>query len=258
MHALGNDFAVFYGNEALLEIISQQITKLSDRQTGIGFDQLLFVMKQEDAVFYFHIFNADGSQASQCLNGARCVARFLIEKKHIKRQKFFLSNASGVLDVDAQDFEAISLKILNQVSISQEKITIDTLLYHFTKVSMGNDHLITTTEQNNLLDVPTLGKLCQSYCRGGINVGFVELISEKEIKLRTYERGTGETLCCASNALATVAVGIAQGWLKETVTVNYTRGSLRISLSHDRTHFYLTGSASYCYDGVLSNSSYEP
>lgn len=256
MHALGNDFAVFYGNEIELIPISQDIKKLSHRFTGIGFDQLLFVIKQEETLFDFHIFNADGSKASQCLNGARCIARFLIEKEYVKCREFSLSNASGVMGVNAHDFGAITLKIPNQASISQEKITIDTLPYHFTKGSIGNDHLVTQVKQLVGLNIAMLGEACQSHFPGGINVGFVELISDRELQLKTYERGAGETYCCASNTLATLAVGVHQGWLKPSVTVNFLWGSLRVSFSDDKRYFYLTGSASHCYDGTIQLSDF--
>ena len=251
MQALGNDFAVFYGDEAQLMLISKKVKALSHRLTGIGFDQLLFINQKKESTFYFHIFNADGSSASQCLNGARCVARFLIEKGYSHTRHFFIENEAGLMEVSSPDFNTITLKIPNTAQIYPEKYHVN-----FTRIIMGNEHLIKVVNQLDSLDVPTMGKACQSYYPDGINVGFAEVISDEEILLRTYERGAGETSCCASNTLATVAVGIAQGWLKSTVIVKFSLGMLTIFLDLDKKYFYLTGPASHCYDGILYLSDF--
>lgn len=258
MHALGNDFAVFYGTEADLSVISKKIKLWSDRLIGIGFDQLLFIEKHGTDVFYFHIFNADGSQASQCLNGARCVARFLVEKGYIDKREFFLENIAGRMTIIGNNFNEISLKLPNITKVFPEKIVIDNL--PFTKISVGNDHLVTIVKQLHRLDIATLGKSCQAYFPNGINVGFVEILSDKELLLRTYERGAGETLCCASNTLATVVAGIQEGWLTSTVSIKFPLGFLSVYLDKQNNCFYLTGPASHCYEGKINliDSSNKP
>ena len=247
MQALGNDFAVFYGKSEQLACIYEKISDFSDRRTGIGFDQLLFIVKKQTLSFTLHIFNADGSKASQCLNGARCAARFLFEKGLVGKPEFSIETLAGAMRVNAEDFSAIRLSIENTAEYSDFETSLP---YLFTKVIFGNIHLITqsNTEQVRTLDLKPLVSFANKV---GANLGFVQCLSSQEICLKTIERGSGETSACASNALAAVALGLEEGWLKSPVTVNFPLGALSVVLNEDKKQFVLIGPAEHVYDGRI-------
>lgn len=250
MQALGNDFAVFYGSLKDLELLKPKIKDFSDRKTGIGFDQLLFVIKDPAGVIAFHIFNADGETATQCLNGARCVARFVFEKALVDAPNMTLLTPSGPLSIDVEDFSAVRVSLQNTVTISAQPQSLGDLPYVFKKVLLGNTHCITQLAHTSLkaVDAHYLVTLANQV---GANLGFVQTVSPHELSLKTVERGSGQTLACASNALAAVALGLEEGWLTAPVTVNFSMGKLRIDLNKSKKEFTLVGPAEHVYDGYI-------
>ena len=267
MHGLGNDFVVVDAVTQNVYFPTEVIKKLADRNRGIGFDQLLVVEPpyDPDLDFHYRIFNADGSEVSQCGNGARCFARFVTLKGLTNKKEISVSTAKGKMLLSVQDDGMIRVNMgepiwePNKIPFNANKFEknyiirteIQTLLCGV--VSMGNPHCVVQVEDIQTAKVEKLGPLLEGHERfpERVNAGFMQVISRNHIKLRVYERGAGETQACGSGACAAVAVGIMQGVLDNSVQVDLLGGSLTIEWQGEGHPLYMTGDATHIYDGVI-------
>lgn len=268
MHGLGNDFVVIDNVTQNVFFSKEKIKQLADRNFGIGFDQLLVVEPPYDPEqdFHYRIFNADGSEVSQCGNGARCFARFVKLKGLINRNKIMVSTKSGkmVLYLEKDGHVTVNMGkpnfIPSEVPIKankQEKTYIvraGEQTFFTGAVSMGNPHCVMEVEDVQTADVENIGPLLTKHERfpEGVNAGFMQIISPNHIKLRVFERGTGETLACGSGACAAVAIGQVQGKLDKDVTVDLPGGRLRIRWPGEDSALKMTGPAEHVYDGLMN------
>jgi len=272
MHGLGNDFV-------MLDLVSQkaklnnlQIKKLADRNFGIGFDQLLVVEppSQPDVDFRYRIFNADGGEVEQCGNGARCFARFVRDQKLTKKHTISVETQGGVIELtvesDGQITADMGIPVLNPSEIPfsapQQKESYWLELERGTHketieigaVSMGNPHAVTIVHDITQAPVEAMGPLIESHQRfpQRVNAGFMQIVNADEIRLRVYERGTGETLACGTGACAAVVAGRLRGLLNNTVKVNLPGGALAINWEGEGHSVKMTGPATKVFDGQLS------
>ncbi len=268
MHGLGNDFMVVDCITQNVFFSPDLIRRLADRNTGVGFDQLLVVEAPYDpeSDFHYRIFNADGSEVEQCGNGARCFARFVRMKGLTNKHTINVSTKKGKMVLYIEDGDMVTVNMGEPVfdpgkipfkAKQVEKTYILRAGEHTLfcgAVSMGNPHVVTAVSEINEMDMDTLGPLLESHERfpERVNAGFMQLLSRHEINLRVYERGAGETQACGSGACGAVAVGIHQGILDEEVTVHLPGGDLEIRWKGVGHPLYMTGSATYVYDGQLS------
>ncbi|ANZ22762.1 diaminopimelate epimerase [Buchnera aphidicola (Diuraphis noxia)] len=267
MHGLGNDFMVVDCINQNFLLSSCIIKKLSNRNTGIGFDQLLIVEKSNHPSFDFNyrIFNANGSEVEQCGNGARCIGLFLLLKGLTNKKKIFLSTQKNSLiieflsndmiqvNMNKPDFELKNFTLLKNFSHKNFSIELFQEKLMCSLVSIGNPHCIIKVQTIKNAPVNILGKNIEKNILfpQGINVGFMEIINRKNIKLRVYERDVGETYSCGSGACAAVAVGIAQNLLSNTVKVTLLGGQLIITWKGFGHCLYMTGPAKHIYDGYI-------
>ncbi|MDC0601498.1 diaminopimelate epimerase [Aliiglaciecola sp.] len=267
MHGLGNDFIVIDNVTQNVFFSKDKIQRLADRNFGIGFDQMLLVEPPYDPEqdFHYRIFNADGSEVSQCGNGARCFAKFVKIKGLTNRNKVVVSTKSGkmvlYLEKDGQVTVNMGRPIFEPAKIplkanKEEGTYIIRELdktYMMGAVSMGNPHCVMTVDNVETADVSTIGPLLENHERfpEGVNVGFMQIINEQHIKLRVFERGAGETLACGSGACAAVAIGQIQGKLGKEVQVDLPGGSLRIRWQGKDSVLKMTGPAEHIFDGTL-------
>lgn len=267
MHGLGNDFMVVDNLTQNVFFSKEKIRQLADRNFGIGFDQMLLVEPpyDPDQDFHYRIFNADGSEVSQCGNGARCFARFVKMKGLINRNKISVSTKNGkmvlYLENDGQvtvnmgrpDFEPanIPLKAKKKENIYLIRAEDHTVMAG--AVSMGNPHVVTIVDDIDTAPVESLGPLLERHERfpEGVNVGFMQILDAKHIKLRVFERGVGETLACGSGACAAAVIGQLQGKLDKDVRVDLTGGSLKIRWQGKDTMVKMTGAADHVFDGNI-------
>ncbi|MFD3351270.1 diaminopimelate epimerase [Alteromonas macleodii] len=268
MHGLGNDFMVIDNVTQNVFFSKEKIQQLANRNFGIGFDQLLMVEPPYDPEqdFHYRIFNADGSEVEQCGNGARCFARFVKQKGLINRNKIVVSTKAGkmvlYLEKDGQvtvnmgkpEFEPanIPLKANKQENTYILRVGESTLFIG--AASMGNPHCVMEVDDVDTANVAEIGPLVEKHERfpEGVNVGFMQIINESHIKLRVFERGSGETLACGSGACAAVAIGQIQGKLGKDVRVDLPGGSLRIRWSGPDNVLKMTGPAEHVYDGHIN------
>ena len=268
MHGLGNDFMVIDNVTQNVFFSKEKIQQLANRNFGIGFDQLLMVEPPYDPEqdFHYRIFNADGSEVEQCGNGARCFARFVKQKGLINRNKIVVSTKAGkmvlYLEKDGQvtvnmgkpDFVPANIPLKANKQENTYILRLDDKTLFCGAVSMGNPHCVIEVENVDTADVLDIGPLVESHERfpERVNVGFMQIINESHIRLRVFERGSGETLACGSGACTAVAIGQIQGKLSKDVRVDLPGGTLRIRWPGPDSVLKMTGPAEHVYDGQIN------
>lgn len=256
MHGIGNDFVVINALAQPFNAKHARISELANRHLGIGFDQMLVIEPSQQADYFCRIYNADGSQAEQCGNGLRCIARYIHEEGIDKRKQFKLETLAGVFPVEIKDYDHIQVTLsppqinenLFELSLknAQQKILI-------TILSLGNPHAIIKVDSIHLPFTNQIGPEVSVHAHfpSGANVGFMQVVDRNHIQLRTFERGVGETFACGSNACAAVVAGIINGWLDKTVSVAFRYGSLTIAWRGENSPILMTGPASRVYEGKI-------
>ncbi|TNF36706.1 MAG: diaminopimelate epimerase [Gammaproteobacteria bacterium] len=267
MHGLGNDFVVMDATRQAIDLSSDQVRFIADRRFGVGCDQLLLVEKPQttQAEFRYRIFNADGGEVEQCGNGARCFARFVVDKGLTTSNSIPVETAKGLivlqLETDGQVTVNMGVPSLAPQSLpfvaKQQQTTyvlqVANQDYTIAAVSMGNPHAVLIVDDVITAPVETLGPLIESHADfpRRVNVGFMQIVSRDAINLRVYERGAGETLACGTGACAAMVAGFIQGKLNERVTVHLPGGELVIRWSGDNQPLYMTGPATHVFEGVI-------
>lgn len=268
MHGLGNDFVVIDAINQSINLTPQQIRFIADRHFGVGFDQLLLVEKpvSHNADFKYRIFNADGSEVSQCGNGARCFARFVREKNLFIGDEIRVDTNTGQLilkiiendqvlvNMGIPQHAPISIPLLADREAQAYSININNNSIKFGAVSMGNPHAVIQVEDISAAPIVELGSILESHplFPERANIGFMKIINRSHIKLRVYERGAAETLACGSGACAAVVIGIEQGLLDNEVAVDLPGGQLSISWAGRGQPVFMKGPATTVYDGNIT------
>ncbi len=273
MHGLGNDFLVVEQFSQRTRFTPTLIRALSNRHTGVGFDQLLIVdMPQcKDIDFSYQIFNADGSEVENCGNGVRCLARFVFEQKLTGKShiRIATSNSTMELQLIRPDWIKVDmgkpiLKLEDipfnaQNSIAREQSNSFTVQVpdlgevQLIVTSMGNPHATIIVEDIQQAPVAHWGAIIEQLAcfPNKVNVGFMQIVSPTEINLRVFERGAGETQACGTGACAAVVAGRLAQQLDENVTVNLPGGSLEITWDTQQSVF-MTGPAAQVYTGKIN------
>lgn len=267
MHGLGNDFIVIDAINQNIALTPEQIRFLADRHFGIGCDQLLLVEKPVSAAaeFKYRIFNADGSEVSQCGNGARCFARFVRNHKLSINDEIRVDTNAGQLllkfnmggditvNMGIPKHDPQSIPFIAEHESDLYKITANNCDYWFGATSMGNPHAVLRVEDVNVAPVNELGPLLESHPKfpERANIGFMQIIDRQHIKLRVYERGAAETLACGSGACAAVVVGIEQNLLDQYVDVDLPGGRLNINWLGRGHPVLMTGPAVSVFEGYI-------
>jgi diaminopimelate epimerase len=267
MHGTGNDFVVIDLVTQHYKLRSRDIRKLADRHFGVGCDQVLVVEPPQNPQvdFRYRIYNADGGEVEQCGNGARCFARFVREKKLTAKKVISVETAGGVItlralpnhDVEVNmgvpEFEPEKIPFHAPRRAASYSLQVDGRVLEIGAVSMGNPHAVLRVDSARDADVETLGPLIEAHpdFPRRVNAGFMQVVSEREIELRVYERGVGETLACGTGACAAVAYGISRGWLRDSVTVALPGGKLSITWAGEGQPVMMTGPTATVFDGTI-------
>ncbi|MCD6045521.1 MAG: dapF, partial [Gammaproteobacteria bacterium] len=265
MQALGNDFVLLDLDENPEVWSSEKIKRLSHRQMGIGFDQLLTIKRKKDNAFYYKIYNADGGEVEQCGNGARAVALYLTLKNKIERNRdiqlltcnrFMAVKSVGtkrfIVDMGKPDFSPAAIPLQMPLQDHYE-LVVENETHRFAALSMGNPHAVLEVVDVNEAPVQTVGKaLCSHPCfPRQSNVGFMQIINKHRLALRVYERGVGETLACGSGACAAAVIAIRNGDCQSPVTVQLTGGELIIHWQGKNESVWMEGHAQCVYEGMV-------
>lgn len=267
MHGLGNDFMVIDAISQRIRLSSDQVRSLADRNFGIGFDQLLLVEPptRPEMDFRYRIYNADGSEVEHCGNGARCFARFVRDKRLIMRDRIAVQTARGEailqihedkqVEVDMGAPELIPAEIPFDAAEKSATYSVDVNCdsVELSAVSMGNPHGVLVVDSVDSAPVETLGPALEAHPRfpRKANIGFMEVVSRNEIRLRVFERGAGETQACGTGACAAVVAGRLRGLLDEQVLVHLPGGDLKISWAGEGQPVMMTGPATTVFEGQI-------
>ena len=269
MHGLGNDFIVIDATRETVELTPAQIRFLADRRFGVGCDQLLLVEHSplDEADFRYRIFNADGGEVAQCGNGARCFARFVYDRGLTEKTTIAVETASGLIYPTIRDDGLVTVDMGKPIFelaripfVAEQQATTYMLAvagygkFEISALSMGNPHAVLLVDDVDIAPVLEVGALIESHERfpERVNVGFMELVDSDHIRLRVYERGTGETSACGTGACAAVVSGIRRALLATDVTVSLPGGDLQISWPETSSSVWMTGPAAHIFDGEIA------
>jgi diaminopimelate epimerase len=267
MHGAGNDFVVIDLISQRCRLRPQDIRRLADRHFGVGCDQVLVVEPpgNPDVDFRYRIFNADGKEVEQCGNGARCFARFVRERKLTGKRVIRVETAGGILELRVRDhhqvevnmgipsLEPADIPLIAPARAPDYAIEVQGQILRVGAVSMGNPHAILEVADIDTAPVASIGPAIESHpdFPQRVNAGFMQRLTDSEIRLRVYERGVGETLACGSGACAAVVYGILRGELKETVTVHLPGGKLSVAWQGEGQPVMLTGPTAVVFEGTI-------
>jgi diaminopimelate epimerase len=267
MHGLGNDFMVLDLVSQHAHIQAKHAKQWGDRNTGIGFDQLLIVEapSNPDVDFRYRIFNSDGSEVEQCGNGARCFARFVLDKRLTAKKLIRVETKGGVIELDVRNDGQISVDMgaprLVPADIPFQAddraltyaLDVEGRSEQIFAVSMGNPHAVLRVEDVNSAPVRELGPKIEHHPRfpQRVNVGFIQVIDRHRAQLRVWERGAGETQACGTGACAAAVAAISQGWMDSPVTLDLTGGRLLIEWAGEGHPVIMTGPAVRVYEGQV-------
>ena len=262
MHALGNDFVIIDGINQSIRFDPTQAKSIAARHTGIGCDQILLVYAGDENVFPFRIYNADGSESAQCGNGARCVARLLADRGYPTGENFILRtlvddlactvNGSQItVSLGVPNFDPAKIPFVADREQPTYDLMVDGQVMEILALSVGNPHAVILVDSVDQAPVAETGPVIESHPRfpARTNVGYLEICSRSQVRLRVHERGVGETFACGSGASAAVVAGIHQGLLDAAVEVKLAAGSLFVQWHGLDSEVLLGGPASYVFEG---------
>lgn len=273
MHGCGNDYVYVNCFEEKIEDESAAAKFISDRHFGIGSDGLILIKPSDIADFEMCMYNADGSRGAMCGNGVRCVAKYVYDNRLTDKTSISIESMGAIkyIDVQVQDGKVVSARvdmgkpILNARAIpvisDKEKVigenfTAVTGDFEMTCVSMGNPHAVMFMDKDPM-DIEDISKdggftECNEIFPDRVNTEFVQVIDRKNIKMRVWERGAGETLACGTGACAATVAAILNGYVDNDVTVHLLGGSLEISWSGDENDsVFMTGPATTVFTGEI-------
>ena len=267
MHGAGNDFVMLDGVRQQVELTPEQLRLLADRHFGVGCDQILIVEKSEnkEADFRYRIFNSDGGEVEQCGNGARCFMRFVHDQKLTAKREIVVETKSGLIsprieqdgrvtvNMGAPIFEPSRIPFDGGSGAASEPLEVAGKTLRISALSMGNPHAVQVVDDVEQASVKELGPLIEHHPRfpNRVNAGFMQVMDRHSIRLRVYERGSGETLSCGTGACAAVVAGIRRELLDSPVNVATRGGALTISWDGDDTAVQMTGPAITVFTGEI-------
>jgi diaminopimelate epimerase len=267
MHGAGNDFVVIDLISQHYTLRLQDVRRLADRHFGVGCDQVLTVEAPQNPQvdFRYRIYNADGTEVEQCGNGARCFARFVREKKLTSKRIISVETAAGIIELRVRpnhdvevnmgppEFEPANIPFTAAARAQSYPLIVGDKTLEIGAVSMGNPHAVLRVNSTKRSEIERLGPLIESHSDfpRQVNVGFMQIVSDTQIKLRVYERGVGETLACGTGACAAVVYGISRGWLSDSVTVALPGGKLSVSWAGMGQPVMMTGPTAVVFDGTI-------
>ena len=265
MHGAGNDFVMLDLRGEKPSPDEETLRRLADRHFGAGCDQVIGIADPtaKGSAASYRIWNADGSTAQQCGNGARCVAAWLRRDGAVAASDFALDSPTGThavrahgddefsIEMGVPEFAPARIPFATAKESASYALEIEGKTIHFGAVSMGNPHALIEVADIATAPVHSLAPALQM--RGefpqGVNVGFAEVMGEGSIALRVFERGVGETLACGSGACAAVAILVRQGRVGREVAVELPGGILRIVWPQDDAPVMMRGPAAFVFEG---------
>lgn len=274
MHGCGNDYVYIDGFEETVLNESETAKRISDRHFGVGGDGMIIIKKGIKADFEMVMYNADGSRAEMCGNAIRCVAKYVYDKGYTKNTSFTIESMGAVkhIDVAVENGSVLSAKVdmgapilkaadVPVVSESEkcvkERITVADREFEMTCVSMGNPHAVMFIDEHPIdFNLDFYGARFEGNTAvfpKKVNAEFAKVIDRKNIEMRVFERGTGETLACGTGSCATAVAAVVNGLADNDVTIHLLGGDLQISWSgNEKDSVFMTGPCEYVFSGEIN------
>ena len=275
MHGIGNDYVYVNCFEETVDDPAAVARFVSDRHFGIGSDGLILIKPSEAADCEMDMYNLDGSQGAMCGNGIRCVAKYAYDYGIVHKTQISVATRSGIkyLDLTVKDGKVSQVKVnmgapiltASQIPVVSEKeevinepLEVNGETYYITAVSMGNPHAIVYMTDVDHLDIEKIGPSFENHVAfpDRVNTEFVEVLDEHTVKMRVWERGSGETLACGTGACAVAVASILNERVDgdKPVTVKLLGGDLEIYWNRQENLVYMTGPATTVFDGEIDLS----
>lgn len=270
MQGCGNDYVYVNGFENKIDNPNKLSEIVSDRHFGIGSDGLIVINPSEKADFKMSMYNADSSEGKMCGNGIRCVAKYVYDNKMTDKTTITVETLSGIktleLNVKNDKVETVKVNmgtpillpkdvpvVSDKDKVVDEPIVIDDKEYRITCVSMGNPHAITFIENTDDLKIETIGPKFENnpIFPDRVNTEFIQVLDRNTVKMRVWERGSGETFACGTGACATVVACVLNGLTDDKVTVKLLGGDLFIEYNREENTVYMTGPAKVSFTGKI-------
>ena len=272
MHGLGNDYVYIdcYTNKVNLGNISDLAKFISNRHFGVGSDGLILICKSDVADFKMRMFNFDGTEAEMCGNGIRCVGKYVYDKGLTSNEILKIETLAGikVLKLNVENGKVKTVRVdmgepifnprkipvnFDEEPVKGLKIKAIDKEFSFTCVSMGNPHAITIIDNTKQFNIEKYGPVLErdEHFPNKSNIEFIEIDDRNSIKMRVWERGTGETLACGTGACAAAVACIINGLINKKVNVELLGGKLEIEWDEETNHIFMTGPATTVFEGQI-------
>lgn len=268
MEGIGNDYVYINCFTETVENPESLAVAMSDRHFGIGGDGIILIKPSDKADFTMDMYNADGSRSEMCGNGIRCVGKYVYDYGLTDKTSIAIETLAGIkyldltvengkvsmvtVDMGAPVLEAALVPVKSEnEQVIDEKITVAGTDYYMTCVSVGNPHAVMFVEDTDTFPLETIGPLFEHHERfpNRVNAEFVQVLDRKTVKMRVWERGTGETLACGTGSCATAVACILNHKTDDEVTVKLLGGDLIIRYDRQNNKIYMTGPANVVFDG---------
>lgn len=270
MQGIGNDYVYVNCFEETVADPARTAEYVSDRHFGIGSDGLILIKPSKVADCMMDMYNLDGSQGAMCGNGIRCVAKYVYDYGIVKKTELTVETKSGIkklkLSVENGKVSQVEVNMGEPIlkaseipicsendQVLNEAIEVDGTIYHMTGVSMGNPHAVVFLEDVENLDIEKLGPSFENHPRfpDRVNTEFIQVLDPNTLKMRVWERGSGETLACGTGACASAVASALNGLSGNEVTVKLLGGDLKIRWDRESNQVYMTGPAAIVFDGEI-------
>ncbi|NLK17040.1 MAG: diaminopimelate epimerase [Clostridiales bacterium] len=269
MHGCGNDYIYFNCFNTVIENPQELALRLSDRHFGIGGDGIVLICRSDVADAKMRMFNADGSEGKMCGNAIRCVGKFLYDSGIRRKRELSIETLSGIkhlklfgeceiewvsVDMGKPEFSPKKIPVLLKGErILRRAVAVGGKEYEISCVSMGNPHCLIFVEDTDNIDIREIGPKFEKnpLFPEGVNTEFVQVLDRKTLKMRVWERGSGETLACGTGACASAVIATVCGFADkgDEITVKLTGGDLRIRYTDDGVT--MTGGAQMVFEGAI-------
>lgn len=271
MHGIGNDYVYVNCFQEKVDNPSEVAKFVSDRHFGVGSDGLILIKPSRIADCEMDMYNLDGSQGAMCGNGIRCVAKYVYDYGIVPKTTLRIATKSGIKELNltvengkvslvrvnmgSPILEASKIPVVSDQSQAvNQPIKVNGHTYYFTGVSMGNPHAVVYLDDVDNLDIEKIGPAFEKHpvFPDRVNTEFVKVIDRKTLKMRVWERGSGETLACGTGACAVAVSSILNNLTGEEVTVKLLGGDLKIHWDRLENLVYMTGPATTVFDGEIT------
>lgn len=271
MHGIGNDYVYVNCFQEKVDNPSEVAKFVSDRHFGVGSDGLILIKPSQIADCEMDMYNLDGSQGAMCGNGIRCVAKYVYDYGIVPKTTLRIATKSGIkklnltvengkvslvrVNMGSPILEASKIPVVSDQSQAvNQPIKVNGHTYYFTGVSMGNPHAVVYLDDVDNLDIEKIGPAFEKHpvFPDRVNTEFVKVIDRKTLKMRVWERGSGETLACGTGACAVAVSSILNNLTGEEVTVKLLGGDLKIHWDRLENLVYMTGPATTVFDGEIT------